>query len=90
MIANAGIVIYQSLTDSELCTPSLITPNSLRGTCAVTVDTFDRLMAVNARSTMLCYKYAAKQMIVQGRGGRIIGAELSHLSTSQVLTRRHA
>jgi len=30
-------------------------------------------MAVNARGTMLCYKHAAKQMIAQGRGGRIIG-----------------
>ncbi|KAF8272726.1 hypothetical protein EI94DRAFT_1776776 [Lactarius quietus] len=40
----------------------------------ITVESFDRLMAVNARGTMLCYKYAAKQMIAQGRGGRIIGA----------------
>ncbi|KAI0001175.1 hypothetical protein BJV77DRAFT_938693 [Russula vinacea] len=39
-----------------------------------TVDSFDRVMTVNARSTMLCYKYAANQMIAQGRGGRIIGA----------------
>ncbi|KAI0280881.1 hypothetical protein BGY98DRAFT_914065 [Russula aff. rugulosa BPL654] len=39
-----------------------------------TVDDFDRLMAINARSTFLCYKHAAKQMIAQGRGGRIIGA----------------
>ena len=31
-------------------------------------------MAVNARGTFLCYKYAAQQMIKQGRGGRIIGA----------------
>lgn len=31
-------------------------------------------MAVNARGTFLCYKYAAEQMIEQGRGGRIIGA----------------
>jgi len=31
-------------------------------------------MAVNARGTMLCYKHAGKQMIAQGRGGRIIGA----------------
>jgi hypothetical protein len=30
-------------------------------------------MAVNARGTMLCYKYAGKQMISQGHGGRIIG-----------------
>ena len=40
----------------------------------VTVESFDRLMAVNARGTMLCYKHAGKQMIAQGRGGRIIGA----------------
>ncbi|KAN0130076.1 hypothetical protein V8E53_012021 [Lactarius tabidus] len=39
-----------------------------------TVENFDRSMAVNARGTMLCYKYAGKQMISQGRGGRIIGA----------------
>jgi len=39
-----------------------------------TVEDFDRLMAVNARSTFLCYKHAAKHMIAQGRGGRIIGA----------------
>jgi len=32
-------------------------------------------MAVNVRSVMLCYKYAAKQMIAQGHGGRIIGAK---------------
>jgi NAD(P)-dependent dehydrogenase (short-subunit alcohol dehydrogenase family) len=33
-------------------------------------------MAINVRGTMLCYKHAAKQMIAQGRGGRIIGAFL--------------
>ena len=38
------------------------------------VAAFDKQMAVNARGVMLCYKYAAKQMIAQGRGGRIIGA----------------
>jgi len=43
-----------------------------------TVEEFDRLMAVNVRSVMLCYKYAAKQMIAQGHGGRIIGAKFSY------------
>ncbi|KAG9309627.1 hypothetical protein JVU11DRAFT_10289 [Chiua virens] len=38
------------------------------------VDEWERVMAVNARGTFLCYKYAALQMIKQGRGGRIIGA----------------
>ena len=37
------------------------------------VEAFDKQMAVNARSVMLCYKHAAKQMVAQGRGGRIIG-----------------
>lgn len=31
-------------------------------------------MAVNGRGTFLCYKYAAEQMVSQGRGGWIIGA----------------
>ncbi|KAI0927677.1 hypothetical protein AcW1_007150 [Taiwanofungus camphoratus] len=39
-----------------------------------TVEDFDRLVNVNQRGTFLCYKYAAVQMIKQGRGGRILGA----------------
>ncbi|KAA1467375.1 NAD(P)-binding protein [Dentipellis sp. KUC8613] len=38
------------------------------------LDEFDRTLAVNTRGPLLCYRYAAKQMIAQGRGGRIIGA----------------
>ncbi|OCH91274.1 NAD-P-binding protein [Obba rivulosa] len=38
------------------------------------VDEWERIMAVNVRGVMLSYKYAAVQMIKQGRGGRIIGA----------------
>ncbi|TFY72045.1 hypothetical protein EVG20_g954 [Dentipellis fragilis] len=37
------------------------------------VEDFDRIYAINVRGPMLCYKYAAIQMIAQGRGGRIIG-----------------
>ena len=32
------------------------------------------MYSVNVLGTYLCYKYAAKQMVEQGRGGRIIGA----------------
>ncbi|KAI0254563.1 acetoin reductase family protein [Lactifluus subvellereus] len=39
-----------------------------------TADDLDRILGVNLRGTFLCYKYAGKQMIAQGRGGRIIGA----------------
>jgi acetoin reductase-like protein len=38
------------------------------------VEDWDKLFAVNARGVFLCYKYAAEQMVKQGRGGRIIGA----------------
>ncbi|KAJ7097541.1 acetoin reductase family protein [Mycena epipterygia] len=40
----------------------------------LSVDEWDRLMAVNCRGTFLSYKYAGMQMVSQGRGGRIIGA----------------
>ncbi|KAF5389911.1 hypothetical protein D9757_003680 [Collybiopsis confluens] len=37
-------------------------------------DMWEKVFAVNARGVFLCYKHAARQMIAQGRGGRIIGA----------------
>ncbi|KAK0492373.1 NAD-P-binding protein [Armillaria luteobubalina] len=42
-----------------------------------TVDQWDQSFAVNARGCFLCYQYAAKQMVKQGRGGRIIGCSSS-------------
>ncbi|KAI0949993.1 hypothetical protein AcW1_006147 [Taiwanofungus camphoratus] len=55
MVANAGIVLFKSILDTQL-------------------EEWDRMMLINVRGVMLCYKYAAVQMIKQGRGGRIIGA----------------
>jgi NAD(P)-dependent dehydrogenase (short-subunit alcohol dehydrogenase family) len=52
---------------------------------AATVENFERMMAVNVRSTMMCYKYAAKQMIAQGRGGRILGHKISYLRSATTL-----
>ncbi|GAN81117.1 acetoin reductase [Acidocella aminolytica] len=40
----------------------------------LSVDDFDRMMAVNLRGVFLSYKSAAQQMIKQGHGGKIIGA----------------
>lgn len=40
----------------------------------VSPEDFDRMMAVNVRGVMLCYQAAARRMISQGRGGKIIGA----------------
>ncbi|KAF5323208.1 hypothetical protein D9758_017310 [Tetrapyrgos nigripes] len=39
-----------------------------------TVTQWDHTFNINVRGTFLCYKYAAAQMIRQGRGGRIVGA----------------
>ncbi|KAI0067049.1 acetoin reductase family protein [Artomyces pyxidatus] len=46
----------------------------MRKVVDTTVETFDHIYAVNARSVMLCYKHAAIQMIAQGRGGRLLAA----------------
>lgn len=44
------------------------------GLMDTTAEQWDHIFAVNARGIFLCYKYAAMQMVKQGRGGRIIGA----------------
>lgn len=39
-----------------------------------TVDRWDRVMAINIRGVFLCYQIAAKQMVKQGTGGKLIAA----------------
>jgi len=38
-----------------------------------TAETMDMVYEVNVRGVMFCYQAAAKQMIKQGSGGRLIG-----------------
>ena len=45
---------------------------------AVDIEKFDKVIAVNLRGVMLCYKHAAKQMVAQKRGGRLLGTRLSN------------
>jgi NAD(P)-dependent dehydrogenase (short-subunit alcohol dehydrogenase family) len=73
MVANAGIACGESILNSKLGGRGLSRDRSANEDEG-TIENFDRLMAVNARGTMLCYKHAGKQMVAQGRGGRIIGA----------------
>ncbi|GEN24034.1 diacetyl reductase [Halomonas cupida] len=40
----------------------------------VSLEDWDRVMDVNLRGVFLCYREAARQMIEQGNGGKIIGA----------------
>jgi NAD(P)-dependent dehydrogenase (short-subunit alcohol dehydrogenase family) len=35
---------------------------------------FERVVKINVTGTFLCYQHAAKQMVSQGHGGRIVGA----------------
>ncbi len=40
----------------------------------LTIDDWDRMMAINVKSVFLTYRSAARRMIEVGRGGKIIGA----------------
>ncbi|KIJ23872.1 hypothetical protein M422DRAFT_237633 [Sphaerobolus stellatus SS14] len=42
------------------------------------LETWQKLMDVNLTGTFLCYKAAAKQLLAQEKGGRIIGASSMH------------
>ncbi|KAF8601073.1 NAD(P)-binding protein [Ceratobasidium sp. AG-I] len=59
----------------------------------VSDEWFDRIMAVNCKGVLYCYRAAAVQMIKQGKGGRIIGASSvwglggSPMSVSYVATK---
>ncbi|KAJ6465829.1 hypothetical protein C8R45DRAFT_492918 [Mycena sanguinolenta] len=38
------------------------------------IEAWEKCWAVNIKGTLFCYKHAARQMVKQGAGGRIIGA----------------
>ncbi|KAJ7314486.1 short chain oxidoreductase [Mycena albidolilacea] len=57
---------FQMVANAGICKPGSFLD--------VNIDDWDRTFAVNVRGVFLCYQYAAKQMVAQGRGGRIIGA----------------
>ena len=44
-------------------------------------------MSINTRGVMLCFKYAAQQMITQGGGGKIIGSSPRPKNSIRLLTR---
>ncbi|KAF8638981.1 hypothetical protein AX17_001813 [Amanita inopinata Kibby_2008] len=39
-----------------------------------TLDDWERIFAVNVHGAYLCFRYAAEQMVKQGRGGRLLAA----------------
>lgn len=74
MVANAGITMFKPLVESVFlrCLFSLAFSHILSSTASV--EDWEKVHSINALGVMLCFKYAAIQMIKQGRGGRIIGA----------------
>lgn len=72
MVANAGIAGRGELVTCKYIVGSAVYMR-FRYVGLVPVENFDRVIAVNLRGPMLCYKYAGLQMIKQGCGGRIIG-----------------
>ena len=71
MVANAGIAPHASFVDSTSSYPFNV--RTYRPSITATVSQLDALYAVNVKGVFLCLKHAARQMIKQGRGGRLIG-----------------
>ena len=74
MVANAGFVNKHSRTIVEcMFIERKFHITILMVICIASTEEWDAIFAVHARGTMLSFKYAAIQMIKQGRGGRLIG-----------------
>lgn len=54
-----------------------------------TTKTMDDLWEINIRGVMYCYQAAARQMIKQGEGGRLIGRATISSPWCEANTQRH-
>lgn len=73
MVANAGICLIKPLLESKSLAfyiHSLLTIYLI----SATSEDWDRLFSINVRGVLFAYQHAARAMIQQGRGGRLIGA----------------
>ncbi|KAF9466485.1 NAD-binding protein [Collybia nuda] len=71
MVANAGIAVVTPLLKS---TAPIFYDIIHTHIIVATVEDWNRVFLINVKGTLLCYKAAAKAMIKQKRGGKIIGA----------------
>ncbi|KAJ3981859.1 hypothetical protein F5890DRAFT_1613260, partial [Lentinula detonsa] len=68
---------------------AIVSSHNSNSSFATAKEQWDDVLRVNSKSVFLCYKYAAKQMVAQGRsGGRIIGA--SSIAGKQGMTHTSA
>ena len=51
-----------------------------------TLEDYEKVMLINTTTVFLCYKHAARKMVEQGRGGRIIGVCLKSYTMLPLLT----
>ena len=80
MVANAGIGMFKPVFESASLPSVLFIAAIVTLVTAASVDDLNNVLAINVRGVMLCYKYAAMQMVKQGRGGRIIGMRSASVS----------
>ncbi|KZT10216.1 NAD(P)-binding protein [Laetiporus sulphureus 93-53] len=76
---------YMGGIDVMVANAGIAFPRSL---LELSVQEWDQIMSVNLRGVMLSYKYAALQMIKQGRGGRIKVHRLWQGSEDSQISRR--
>lgn len=72
MVANAGTAVISRVVDCMRILACLESDVLTLGS-TVNLSDWNHCMNVNLGSVMLCYKYAARQMIQQCEGGRILG-----------------
>nr|GAT58145.1 predicted protein [Mycena chlorophos] len=79
MVANAGVGQDPpvSVVDVDLENWEKIWQDPPVSVVDVDLKNWEKIWQVNVRGVVLSYKYAARQMIKQGEGGRIIGASSS-------------
>ncbi|RJR36828.1 MAG: glucose 1-dehydrogenase [Desulfobacteraceae bacterium] len=70
------VELWMQITGEELGSPDVLINNAgisrNRPFLELSVEDFDRVIAVNLRSTFLCSRSAARRMIGRGRGGAIV------------------
>ncbi|EJD06820.1 NAD-binding protein [Fomitiporia mediterranea MF3/22] len=76
--SEADVIAITEKTVKELGSVDIMVANAgIARLCSflqTSVDTYDSVLGINARGVFMCFKYAALQMIKQGRGGRLIAA----------------
>jgi len=69
-VADLG-ALYVMVANAGIATPNLPVVD-------MSLQTWERFMSINLTGVFLCYRAAARQLLKQKRGGRIIGASSAY------------